>query len=114
MSHGYPCCKHHCQLRSYPTNTNPEKAAQGGGIPDYSYGLFLYGFVIQQVIAQMGPWAHHWYINLILSLPIAAAFAAFSWHAIEKPALQLRQLLPAIEGLVESLVNRLVFWRKKA
>jgi peptidoglycan/LPS O-acetylase OafA/YrhL len=57
---------------------------------DYSYGMFLYGYVIQQMIAALGPWAHHWLLNAALALAIAAAFAAFSWHLVEKPALKLR------------------------
>lgn len=27
---------------------------------DLSYGIFLYGFAVQQVVASLGPWAHHW------------------------------------------------------
>ena len=74
---------------------------------DYSYGLFLYGFVIQQVIAQLGPWTHHWWVNLTLSMPLAAAFAAFSWNAIEKPALELKRFLPTLERFVASLSDGL-------
>jgi len=70
---------------------------------DYSYGLFLYGYVIQQAIAQMGPPTHHWWINFSMTLPVAAAFSAFSWNVVEKPALELRRHLPFIEGLVASL-----------
>jgi peptidoglycan/LPS O-acetylase OafA/YrhL len=64
---------------------------------DYSYGIFLYGFVIQQSWMSLGIQLHHWYWNIALSLPTAAVFAAFSWHAIEKPALKLRGTVMASE-----------------
>lgn len=73
---------------------------------DYSYGLYLYGFAIQQAIAQMGPWAHHWYVNLCLALPFAAIFAGLSWTFIEKPALKLKQVLPHVERGLSSLWRR--------
>ena len=89
---------------------NPKKIAILRGA-DYSYGLFLYGYVIQQFVAFIGTWTHHWYINLALTLPIATLFAAFSWMFIERPALGLKRLLPKIErwvaGLTRSLKARL-------
>lgn len=65
---------------------------------DYSYGLYLYGFPAQQVIASFGPWAHHWWINFGLGMAIASAVAVCSWHVIERPALGLRRYLPKIEA----------------
>jgi peptidoglycan/LPS O-acetylase OafA/YrhL len=50
---------------------------------DYSYGLYLYSFPIQQMVATM-KWTHHWWLNLALSLPIALIAAVSSWHLIEK------------------------------
>lgn len=64
---------------------------------DYSYGMFLYGFPIQQAVASMGPQMHEWYINLAISLPCATVFAVFSWWVIEKPALGLRVYLRLME-----------------
>ncbi|HEY3909962.1 MAG TPA: acyltransferase [Stellaceae bacterium] len=71
---------------------------------DYSYGLYLYGFPVQQAFASLGPWAHHWYLNLIVCLPAAFLIACFSWHTVEKPALALRRYLPAIERKLARLV----------
>jgi len=53
---------------------------------DYSYGLYLWGFPIQQLVAlQMGQptpmQIFAW------SMPITALVAVASWHLIEKPAL---------------------------
>jgi peptidoglycan/LPS O-acetylase OafA/YrhL len=64
---------------------------------DYSYGIYLFGFVIQQAVAGLGPWAHHWWINLGISAPATMLVAVCSWHYVEKPALKLRTRLSAIE-----------------
>src|ERR1700744_2836143 len=32
---------------------------------NYSYGIYLYGFVIQQSIAALGSWTHDWRISLL-------------------------------------------------
>ena len=66
---------------------------------DYSYGIFLYGFPIQQgIVAVLGPVA--WYVALGLSLPIIFALAAASWWFVEKPALRLRGALNRFEAAV--------------
>jgi len=64
---------------------------------DYSYGLYLYGFVIQQAIASLLSWSHQWYWNLLLAVPGTALFAALSWTFVEKPALRVREMLPSLE-----------------
>ena len=66
---------------------------------DLSYGVFLYGFAVQQVVASLGTWTHHWYINAAITLPAVTAFAAFSWYVIEKPALGLRRHLHIFDKL---------------
>jgi len=73
---------------------------------DLSYGIFIYGFVIQQMFASLGPWAHHWYLNIAVSLPITMAVAALSWHFIEKPALSLRKQLMQVEAWYLSWLQR--------
>jgi len=60
---------------------------------DYSYGIFLYGFVIQQTVVFLCPWARECWVNILLCVPLAAAVAALSWHLIEKPTLKLRRYL---------------------
>jgi len=75
---------------------NPRKIRLLHGA-DYSYGIFLYGYVIQQAYMSLDPSLHHWAINIALALPTAALFAAFSWHWVEKPALNLRKPLKRLE-----------------
>jgi peptidoglycan/LPS O-acetylase OafA/YrhL len=57
---------------------------------DYSYGLYLYGFPMQQLIAwrwpSLGPWP-----LFAASLALAFVLAAASWHWIEKPALARKE-----------------------
>jgi peptidoglycan/LPS O-acetylase OafA/YrhL len=72
---------------------------------DYSYGLYLYGFPVQQAFASLGPWTHHWYLNFAVCLPAAFLVAWFSWHIVERPALALRRYLPAIEQKLVRLVR---------
>ena len=53
---------------------------------DYSYGLFLYGFPVQQALfagsARMDP-----LLNFALAAPLALGVAAASWHLLERPVL---------------------------
>lgn len=79
---------------------------------DYSYGLYLYGFVIQQCVAGFGPPAQHWYLNLLISLPLAFGIAVASWHLVEKHALRLRTQVERIEAAVLSRISIAAFWRK--
>lgn len=64
---------------------------------DYSYGIFLYGYAIQQAWMAVHPSLHEWYWNIILALPTTTLMAMFSWHFIEKPALSSRKYLTALE-----------------
>lgn len=69
---------------------------------DYSYGIFLYGFPIQQLVyALLGP--HPWWLNFLLAYPAIVLLAVFSWHCVEAPA---RRLRPALFGLEAGLLRR--------
>jgi peptidoglycan/LPS O-acetylase OafA/YrhL len=67
---------------------------------DYSYGMYLYGYPISQTIIFFLQPLFFWWPGvlrlttvMILSVLCALVFAAFSWHAIEKPALALKRIL---------------------
>lgn len=79
---------------------------------DYSYGLYLYGFVIQQCVAAFGPPVQHWYLNILISLPLAFGVAVASWHFVEKHALGLRGHVETFEAAVLSRISIVGFWRK--
>jgi peptidoglycan/LPS O-acetylase OafA/YrhL len=71
---------------------------------DYSYGLYLYGFPVQQMISFLLPDQRHWYINLVLSLIGAGLFAALSWHLAEKRVMEKKKpAILAVRGFVERI-----------
>ena len=65
---------------------------------DYSYGIYLYAYPIQQAVVQMLPDGRVWYVNFAVSMVVVGCFAAFSWHCIEKPTLKLKRLLARRAG----------------
>jgi peptidoglycan/LPS O-acetylase OafA/YrhL len=62
---------------------------------DYSYGIYIYSFPVQQVVIALFPMAKHWWINALLSGPLTLALAALSWSFVERPALSLKKMFPS-------------------
>lgn len=60
---------------------------------DYSYGIYLYAYPMQQAVYQLCPYPNDGYLNFVFSLIAVSLFAAFSWHCIEKPALRLKRIM---------------------
>jgi peptidoglycan/LPS O-acetylase OafA/YrhL len=61
----------------------------GRGMGDYSYGIYIYAFPIQQLGAHMGfttPLA-----NIAFALPLTLVCAMLSWHLVERPALAFKK-----------------------
>jgi peptidoglycan/LPS O-acetylase OafA/YrhL len=65
---------------------------------DYSYGLYLYGFPLQQAVAVFPP-LRHWWINFGLAFVAAAVCAVISWWLLEKRVLTLRRFLVSKEKI---------------
>lgn len=61
-----------------------------GRFGDPSYGIYLYGFVVQQTVYAVGVTGMTPLMNTLISVPIAVALAYASWHLIEKRALRLK------------------------
>ena len=58
---------------------------------DYSYGIYLFGFPIQQTLVYFLPLGYRsGLIILTLGLPLTLIFAMISWHFVEKPTLRLK------------------------
>lgn len=60
---------------------------------DYSYGIYIYAFPVQQAIS------FYWHdipslAMFFIALPIVFAFSYFSWMYIEKPSLRLKGRIP--------------------
>jgi len=64
---------------------------------DYSYGLYLYGFPVQQAIVAVAPALRLWYWNLLLAVPCAILVAVGSWWLVERPVLGQRGKLKQLE-----------------
>lgn len=75
---------------------------------DYSYGIFLYGFPIQQAVSASLPDLRSWWANLFVSAPIITAVAYLSWHYIEKRSLLLLPQLRALEDRYEVICGNVV------
>ncbi|MDC7675395.1 acyltransferase family protein [Asticcacaulis machinosus] len=64
---------------------------------DYSYGIFLYGAVVQQTIVHLFPDLREWYWNILIALPICFVIGWVSWNWIEKPMMGFRGQIKASE-----------------
>jgi peptidoglycan/LPS O-acetylase OafA/YrhL len=59
---------------------------------DYSYGIYLYGFPISQMLVASAPALQNNLFGLLsASVLVTGMFACFSWHFIEKRFLRLRK-----------------------
>jgi peptidoglycan/LPS O-acetylase OafA/YrhL len=59
---------------------------------DYSYGIYIYAFPIQQTVSHALSPSSGW-VLFCISMPITLALAAASWHLIERPALEVKRRL---------------------
>jgi peptidoglycan/LPS O-acetylase OafA/YrhL len=59
-------------------------------IGDYSYGLYIYAFPLQQQMYFYHP-GMSWQKGLLLTYPLILGMAILSWHFVEKPALNLKK-----------------------
>jgi peptidoglycan/LPS O-acetylase OafA/YrhL len=64
---------------------------------DYSYGVYLYAFPMQQALIVISPVFRIWYWHALTALVCSFAVAVCSWWLIEKPALAQRDRLKVIE-----------------
>jgi peptidoglycan/LPS O-acetylase OafA/YrhL len=60
---------------------------------DFSYGLYLYAFPLQQVLVALGTPGGAW-ANFALATLLAGGCAVLSWHLIERPALRAKPRTP--------------------
>lgn len=61
---------------------------------DLSYGLYIYGWPVEQTVLHLRPGTGAWALFLI-ALPATAAVAFLSWHLVEKRALRWKPRGPA-------------------
>jgi peptidoglycan/LPS O-acetylase OafA/YrhL len=66
---------------------------------DYSYGIYLYGYPVQQsVLAVFGGKMMPWWLNFLISMAVVTPLAVGSWHLVEKHAGRFRGALFGVEG----------------
>ncbi len=63
---------------------------QVGG--DYSYGLYVYGYPVQQILSHFRVHEFGFAPYLVASLVATGLCAVASWHLVEKPALSLKNI----------------------
>ena len=61
-----------------------------GRFGDVSYGLYLYGFPVQQWLYYLSDNRLSAWGNALISIPICLVLAWISWHALEKRALKMK------------------------
>lgn len=63
---------------------------------DFSYGIYIYGWPVQQIVTYCFGGSMNPYVNTAISLVVTLILAVFSWHFVEKPcmALRKRRLIP--------------------
>lgn len=72
----------------------PQKIQWIGAKNDYSYGVYVYGFLVQQFTAYLG-WYHWGYLPwVIATVVITGGCAWISWHLVEKRAMALKDFGP--------------------
>jgi peptidoglycan/LPS O-acetylase OafA/YrhL len=70
---------------------------------DYSYGMYLYGYPIQQALVASWPYPMTWYENIVYSIALAAITAAASWFLVERPALKFKKYAKKIDNQIENI-----------
>lgn len=58
---------------------------------DFSYGIYIYAFPIQQLVTQIFGGEMVPFINFLISFVITLIFAVLSWWFIEKPSLKMKK-----------------------
>jgi peptidoglycan/LPS O-acetylase OafA/YrhL len=57
---------------------------------DYSYGVYIYAFPIQQIVAYHGVTSP--VLNIMIAFPLTLLCGILSWRMVERPALRLKSL----------------------
>jgi len=89
-------------LALYIGSLNFGKIAQFTDRQDYSYGVYITAFPIQQIVYIALPEASP-LINFAISMLIALPVSALFWNLIEKPALKLKAI--RIDRVIDLLVS---------
>lgn len=76
---------------------------------DYSYGVYLYGWPSQQIVALLFPKLSP-LPNALISMVLALMLAILSWHLVEKRALRLKNLFSDSGPILNKRVLQFKGW----
>ena len=71
---------------------------RAGRFGDLSYGLYIYGFLVQQSLLSLGMATWGLAAGFAAALVVSLACAWVSWHAVERPALRYKPRTAAAPG----------------
>lgn len=75
-----------------------------GKYGDFSYGIYLYAFPVQQALSWSG--ITTWWLHLVISAVVTLLLAVLSWKFIESPALRMkRRIAPALTAPKSGIVH---------
>ena len=80
-------------------------------VGDYSYGIYIYGFPIQQAVLALDL-DQSWQLNLLYSWVLTLLCSILSWHLIESRALKLQKPLAIYFGSISKL-RQLSAWASR-
>ena len=75
--------------------TLPSRLHRIGRTNDYTYGIYIYAFPIQQAAALFGAADHGKLLYIVVTVVLTAALAILSWHLVEHPAMGWRNAFDA-------------------
>jgi peptidoglycan/LPS O-acetylase OafA/YrhL len=61
---------------------------------DLSFGVYIYGFAVQELLAVWGVYRWGYFPYVALSVAMTLGFAALSWNLVESPAMRLKHWSP--------------------
>lgn len=90
----------------------PKQLQWVGAKNDYSYGVYIYGFLVEQVLAFAGLYKFGYLPYVLVSLVVSLGLAWLSWHGIEKWAMSLKDWGPG-RGWRHWLSRLTSWWRAR-
>ena len=82
-----------------------------GRYGDFSYGIYVYAFVVQQVVGELTHTRSSWEM-FILAFPATVLLGVMSWRFVEEPCLRLKRVVQNSDyPLSERHISRAAYFR---